>query len=667
MKAISRFFTVLMFVFLYAPLAVMIFFSFNSSKSTYNFEGFSLKWYEELFSSGTTMTALKNTLILAILSAIIATLLGTLAAVGIFNMRNRVAKSGIMTVTNIPMMNPDVVTGVSMMLLFVFIGQALKSSSYLNFYTILIAHITFNLPYVILNVLPKLRQTDKHLAEAAQDLGCTPSSAFFKVVLPNISSGIVSGFIMSFTLSLDDFVISYFTNGTGFQTLPLLIYNKTTKKTVKPDIYALSSVIFITVLVLLIIVNLVQAKSDNKGNSGNGALAKISGKISDAFDRLFTTRKAKVSVMCVVLCIFIALGGIGFKMLDKASGKYDELFSSLEGTYTREFEGTELNIYNWGEYISDGSEGTLDVIDAFSELTGIDVNYDTFDSNESMYSKLKSGAVSYDIIIPSDYMIARMINDGMLNELDYSKISNYKYIDERYTKQYYDKDEKYTVPYSVGMVGMIYNTTMVDEDDVGSWDIMWNEKYKGDILTFNNPRDAFAIAQFLLGQSVNTTDKSDWETAAKKLTDQNDLLQARVMDEVFNKMGGSNAAIAPYYAGDCITMMEENEDLAFVYPKEGVNIFIDAICVPSCVKNYDAAMMFINFMCETQIALSNAEYIRYASPNTSVVNNDNYSLKGSEILYPKNQDSIKCEYFYDLPDDVRSYYEKLWEQVLMNK
>ncbi len=263
MKVFGRICTILMFVFLYAPMAVMIVFSFNSGRSTFVFEGFSTRWYETLFQSSQTMTALKNTLILAIISALIATLLGTVAAVGIYHMRSKWLKSAVMTTTNIPMMNPDVVTGVSLMLLFVFIGRLIGASESLSFYTLLIAHITFNLPYVILNVLPKLRQVGNTLSEAAQDLGCTPVQSFFKVIFPNISSGIVSGFLMAFTLSLDDFVISYFTNGTGFQTLPLLIYSKT-KKSVKPDIYALSTVIFIAVLLLLILVNIVQAKSENK-------------------------------------------------------------------------------------------------------------------------------------------------------------------------------------------------------------------------------------------------------------------------------------------------------------------------------------------------------------------------------------------------------------------
>ncbi len=668
MKNIGRLCSVLMFIFLYAPIAVMIFFSFNSSRSTYVFESFSTKWYGELFSSGATLTALKNTLVLAALSALIATLLGTLAAVGIFNMRSKWGKSTIMTVTNIPMMNPDVVTGVSMMLLFVFIGRLIGATQYLSFYTILIAHITFNLPYVILNVLPKLRQTDKNLFEAAQDLGCTTRSAFYKVVLPNISSGIVSGFIMAFTLSLDDFVISYFTNGIGFQTLPLLIYNQTTKKTVKPDIYALSSVIFFAILILLIIVNLIQARSESrtKGFNKAGILARVAGKIGDWFENTFKTRKARVSVVSATLAVCIALSVFAVNSLQTTiSDEYNELFSNLSAEYRTDLAGTELNVFNWGEYISDGDEDTLDVIASFEALTGIQVNYDYFDSNESMYSKLKSGAVSYDVIIPSDYMIERMRNEGMLTKIDLSKITNFSYIDDKYKNLFFDENNEYSVAYNAGTVGLIYNSKLVDEP-VDSWTIMWDEKYKDNILTFNNPRDCFAIAQLILGQNLNTEEKSDWSDAADLLIKQNSLLQGRVMDEVFNKMGGGNAAMAPYYAGDYYTMLETNPDLKFAYPKEGFNIFVDSMCVPNCVKNYDAAMMFINYMCEPEIALANAEYICYTSPNTAVANNPEYSFYKDEILYPSAEVIKNAQYFHDFNSEIRDYYESLWEKILIS-
>ena len=368
-----------------------------------------------------------------------------------------------------------------------------------------------------------------------------------------------------------------------------------------------------------------------------------------------------------LICLVIAMLLIVGLFIISGFGSSQNTYVIVEDPsyYDSDLKGTQLNILNWGEYISDGGEGTLDVIGAFERVTGIKVNYSTFDSNESMYSKINSGSVSYDIIIPSDYMIARMRNENLLKELDYSKIPNYKYIDERYKNAYFDPDNKFSVPYSVGMVGLIYNKTMVKEEP-DSWGAMWEERYKGNILTFNNSRDAFAIAQFYLGLDVNSTNKSDWDKAAAKLKEQNPLLQGRVMDEVFNKMEAGNAAIAPYYAGDYLTMADVNPDLGFVYPKEGTNIFVDSMCIPSNSKNYEAALMFINFMLEPDVALANAEYICYATPNTAVMNNEEYSLIGNPILYPENQDEIKTEYYHDLDDETRRYFESLWEKVIIH-
>ena len=365
--------------------------------------------------------------------------------------------------------------------------------------------------------------------------------------------------------------------------------------------------------------------------------------------------------ICAIISVLLIIG----LFIITCFGESNTKIENIEGVYSKEYAGTTLNVFNWGEYISDGVEGMLDVIGAFEKLTGINVNYTTYESNEAMYAKLNSGSVAYDIIIPSDYMIHRLSNENMLKEIDFSKISNYKYIDDSYRNAYYDPDNRFTVPYSVGLVGLIYNTKMVDETPTG-WDIMWNEKYKGQILNFNNSRDAFAIAQFLLGIDVNTTNKADWDAAANKLIEQNPLLQGRVMDEVFNKMEAGNAAIAPYYAGDFLTMKDVNDDLEFIYPKEGTNIFVDAMCIPSSCQNYEAALMFINFMLEPEVALANAEFICYASPNTAVVNHPDYSLKGNEILYPSNMDDIKVEYYHDLDDETRRYFEKLWEKVIIN-
>lgn len=353
-----------------------------------------------------------------------------------------------------------------------------------------------------------------------------------------------------------------------------------------------------------------------------------------------------------IFCLF-TLNGCGYEYQNP----------TVLGDYTNhDLAGTTLNVYNWGEYMSDGSEGSMDVIKEFEKLTGIKVNYSTYDSNESMYSLIKYGGVSYDIIIPSDYMIERMVNENMLQKIDTSKLSNYKFIDEKYKNLYFDKNNEYSVPYSVGMVGLIYNSSIVKETP-DSWSIMWDPKYKNDVLTFNNPRDSFAIAQFLLGQDINTKNKADWDAAAKLLKEQKSVLQAYVMDEVYNKMESGSAAIAPYYAGDYLSMVENNEDLCFVYPKEGTNIFVDSVCIPKNAENYEAAMLFINYLLEPEIALANAEFIYYASPNTAVTNNPDYELVGNEYLYPSEEDMPKVQYYHDMDRATREYFDKLWQDV----
>lgn len=364
------------------------------------------------------------------------------------------------------------------------------------------------------------------------------------------------------------------------------------------------------------------------------------------------------------LALFLALTlAAGCFLLSACGDAYDEL-KDPQAEYTRKYAGTTLKVFNWGEYISDGAEGSLDVNKAFENLTGIRVEYTTYDSNESMYAKMKSGAVAYDIIIPSDYMIQRLISEDMLLSFNPTELSNYKNIADEYKDLYFDPENRYSVPYNVGMVGLLYNTDIVKED-ITSWSAMWDPAYKNDILTFNNPRDAFAIAQFLLGIDVNTHDTAEWDRAADKLIEQNAVLQGRVMDEIFNKMENGNAAIAPYYAGDCLSMMENNEALKFVYPEEGVNIFVDSVCIPANAQNVEAAKLYINFLMEPEVALANAEYICYATPNTAVLANEEYSLRDSEVLYPSKDKMPKTQYFHDLPTDVRSYYEELWNKVVM--
>lgn len=327
-----------------------------------------------------------------------------------------------------------------------------------------------------------------------------------------------------------------------------------------------------------------------------------------------------------------------------------------------------INVYNWGEYISvdDGSEGAFDTNRAFEELTGIDVNYTNFASNEELYAKLKNGGSSYDIIIPSDYMIARMINENMLEKLDYSNIPNFELlISDEFKGMDYDPNDQYSVPYMWGMVGLIYNTTLVDpEDDVYSWDILWNEKYAGDILMFSNSRDAFMIAEKYLGYSMNTTNEQELRHAASALTDQKLLVQAYVMDEIFDKMIGGEAALAPYYAGDALTMIADNPDLAYAVPREGTNLFVDAMCIPKGAKNKEAAELYINFMCETLVALRNCEYIGYSTPQKYVPEYLDPELAEDPIAYPDEETLANTEAFIALPSAATQLIDELWTSIL---
>ncbi len=332
------------------------------------------------------------------------------------------------------------------------------------------------------------------------------------------------------------------------------------------------------------------------------------------------------------------------------------------------FKGVTLSVYNWGYYISDGSDGSIDVNKEFEALTGIKIIYDNYDSNESLYAKLAGGGVDYDVIIPSDYMIGRLASEGYLAELDFANIPNYKYIDEKYKNTSYDPENKYSVPYNVGMVGVIYNTTVI-QGEPDSWSLMWDERYSGKILNFNNSRDAFAIAQFYNGIDVNTENKADWDRAFDSLVEQKELLQSYVMDEVFNKMESGEAAVAPYYAGDFFTMYGNNENLAFYYPKEGTNRFVDAACVLKSSKNKAAAELYINFLMDPEIARANAEYMYYASPNTAVVENEDYIAfleelhpDAYDILYTSSE-LVPTDDFVNLPEETKAYMAEKWTKL----
>ena len=633
MKKANRILTVLMFIFLYIPMVVLIVASFNIGKDISRFDGFTLQRYVELFQDEHLLNLLRNSLVISLLSTATATAFGTVAAVGIHNLKPRMRKV-VMSLTNIPMTNPDIVTGVSLSLLFVFVGsKMLGQRDSLTFWTLLIAHITFNLPYVILNVMPKLQQMDSSLTNAAMDLGCTPLQAFFKVTLHEIMPGIVSGAIMAFTMSLDDFVISYFVTGLDFVTLPVEIYSYT-KKPIQPKIYAMFTLLFGLIFVLMLTMNLLQLRADR----------------TKGIRRSKTDSKALRTVKRVVAGVAAACLIIGCGWL-------------LVMPHTQ--ENITLNVYNWGQYIADGSDGSMEVIEEFQRrYPHIKVNYSTYDSNEIMYSKLSNGGITVDVIIPSDYMIARLIQEDMLLPLDFDNIPNYRYIDESFRNTAYDPENKYSVPYTWGTVGILYNTKYVDEADVTGWELLWNEDYSGKILMFGNSRDAFGVAQYRLGYDVNTTDTQQLQECAELLKEQKPVLQQYVMDEIFAIMQNEEAWIAPYYAGDCLTMMGENENLAFYLPEnQGFNLFIDAMCIPTCAKEKEAAELFINFLCDPEIAGANMDWICYGTPISAAKDYIDPETVNDPVTYPDEQKLVNGSSYAYLPDDVTRFVEGLFMEV----
>ena len=534
----------------------------------------------------------------------------------------------------IPMTNPDIVTGVSLSLLFVFVGsKMLGQRDALTFWTLLIAHITFSLPYVILNVMPKLQQMDNSLTDAAMDLGCTPRQAFFKVTLHEIMPGIVSGAIMAFTMSLDDFVISYFVSGLDFVTLPVEIYSYT-KKPIQPKIYAMFTLLFLLIFVLMVTMNLLQIRADQTKGVRR----------QKADTRAMKTAR-RIVAGAVAACLILVSGYLIF--------------------FSQPQEQITLNVYNWGQYIADGSDDSMEIIKEFeARYPNIKVNYSTYDSNEIMYSKLSNGGITVDVIIPSDYMIARLISENMLLPLNFDNIPNYQYVDENFKNTSYDPDNLYSVPYTWGTVGILYNTKYVDEADVTGWELLWNEKYTGKTLMFGNSRDAFGIAQYLLGYDVNTMDKDELRTCAAKLLEQKPVLQQYVMDEIFATMQNEEAWIAPYYAGDCLTMMGENENLAFYLPEnQGFNLFIDAMCIPSCAKEKEAAELFINFLCDPEIAGANMDWICYSTPISAAKAYMDPETVADPVSYPSDEVLANGTSYAYLPEEISRFVEGLFMEV----
>ena len=662
----SRLFIGLVFLFLYAPIILLIIFSFNAGDSSAVWKGFSLHWYGRLFRNRLIMESVYTTLLVSLLATVIATVAGTFAAIGLYSLGRR-RREALLTVNNIPMMNADIVTGVSLCLFFVAFFQGwgtfarwfnsiqsaveLPDRLVLGFTTLLLAHIAFNIPYVILNVAPKLRQMDRNLMDAAQDLGCTWMQAFVKVMLPEIKPGIVSGALIAFTMSIDDFIISYFTAGSSHSTLAMAIYGMT-KKRVTPEVNAISTLLFLSVLVLLVLSNVKEVRQETRERLGAArkpsALERARQKFAEP--RYLWARRGLAGALA---CVFIASVGV----LSYATGSRPV-----------------VNVCSWGEYID------TDLIDQFEEATGIRVNYQTADSNETLYSLLKSGGADYDVIVPSDYMIGRLIAEDMLEPLDYSQIPNFDLIDDRFKNLSYDPENRYTVPYTWGTLGIIYNAAVVDEE-ITSWGALYDDKYAGNVLLINNSRDAIGEALIYLGYSVNTTNPDEIRQAYDLVAGANrrGVFQGRVMDEIFQKMEGGNAAIATYYAGDYLSMVDnqaEGVDLAFVIPEEGSNWFVDAMCMLKDAPHQREAHMWINFIASTEANLANMDYIWYASPNRVALEQypayyeelygEELDPEVYEIMAAPPETLERCEAYLNLPPETLNLYKSLWTQLGTN-
>lgn len=628
-KFIERFYVAIIFVFLYAPIVTLMVLSFNQSKTRSKWGGFTTEWYSALFENEAIMQALYNTLFIAIVSSVVATIIGTVTCISLYNMKSR-TRNTLLAINNIPMLNADIVTGISLMLLFISFGVKFGME------TILLAHITFNIPYVILNVMPKFRQLNPNTYEAALDLGASPTYAFFKVIMPEIMPGILSGFLMAFTMSLDDFIITHFTKGAGVDTLSTKIYTEV-RKGIKPEMYALSTIIFVIVFVLLLIVNIAPAQKEKRL-----AKEREKAKTGEIKQSRFSRRTQKWLKQCATVFVVLALV-TGSIILYQKSGTTTE----------------QVIVYNWGEYIDPV------VLEMFTEETGIEVIYDEYETNETMYPKVANGAAEYDIVCPSDYMIQKMIDNNLLAEINFDNVPNLKNIDPNYLiqSQEFDPENKYSVPYCVGTVGILYNKTMVYEP-IDSWDVLWDERYADNILMQDSVRDAFMVSLKRLGYSMNSMDAKELEEAKNDLIAQKPLTQAYVVDQVRDKMIGNEAAIGVIYSGEAIYTQQENPDLEYVIPKEGTNVWIDSWCILKDAPNKENAEAFINFLCRPDIALINFEYITYSTPNKEArALIEDESIRNSTIAFPDLSQYEHLETYRYLGEEADRIYNDLWKEV----
>ena len=561
----------LLLVFFYAPILFMIIFSFNSSKSLTHFTGFSLCWYEAMLKNHGMMESLYVTIIIALLATIISTIIGTITAIGLSKSK-KVLRAFVSQVNDFPIMNPEIVTAIGLMLLFITF-QIEK-----GFVTLLLAHIAFCIPYVILSIMPKIKSLDPNLADAAMDLGATPWQALVKVIVPQIMPGIVSGALIAFTMSFDDFVISYFVTGQGVKNLSIMVY--TMSKRINPSVNAISTLVVLLITITLTIVNVLPIirKKTNPSQQNKPWKWAVAG--------------------VVVLGLVASLFG-----LNKSAG-------------SQPYAGQTLHVYNWGEYTGEN------IISGFEELTGAKVVMDNFDSNEQMYIKVANGD-AYDVLVPSDYMIQRMMQENMLQKLEpETRKECLGELADAIKGLPYDPKNEYSIPYFWGTVGIVYDKTKVSKEDLekDGWDIFLDQKFKGDIYLYDSERDSFMMALKALGYSMNTTSEDELNAAYNWLIQCVQTMDPEIVtDEIIDNMAQARKALGLIYSGDAAYVMSENENMGFYMPKSGTNLWSDAMVIPKNAKNPTLANEFIRYITSYDAAMDNSSYVGYTSPNKEVM------------------------------------------------
>lgn len=617
-RTFGRILMLLMIVFFYLPILYMIIFSFNDGKSLTSFSGFSLRWYRHMLESHDMMESLYTTFAVALIATAVSTVVGTISAIGLSKSK-KIVRDVMEQIDNLPLMNPEIVTAIGFMLLFI----TFKVEK--GFVTMLLAHIAFCIPYVILSVMPKIKSLDPNLADAAMDLGATPWQALIKVIVPQITPGIVSGSLIAFTMSVDDFIISYFVTGSGVKNLSIMVY--TMSKRVNPSINAISTLVVVIITAVLVIINvapLFAAKRQKKVEIGK---------------RRKWIPAAAMAAVLVGIILFVRMG---------------------EGSSTRPFEGQTLYIYNWGEYTGEN------IISDFEEETGCTVVMENFDSNEQMYIKVANGE-AYDILVPSDYMIQRLIEEGYLQKLDHSKLDCMYKLCEDVLGLPYDPENEYSIPYFWGTAGIVYDTTKVDIEDLEKegYNIFLDEKYKGDIYLYDSERDSFMMALKALGYSMNTENEDELQEAYDWLIQCVQTMEPEIVtDEIIDNMAQGRKALGLIYSGDATYVMDENEDMGYYLPETGTNLWSDAMVIPKNAKNPELAHAFINYACDYDGAYDNSSYVGYTSANQEVLDDlsgEGGDFEGINAYIPRSGNDMDEVFVYN--ESTRKIISNLWSKV----